>query len=81
MIGAESMLQSSFTLCNGLHDLPTLLNTVQGIMQYYDRTRDKASYESNRNFADRKSKEYMLQIQEAQQNSLHQTIMQCQGFG
>ena len=81
MEGAKSMLTSSYTLGSGLHDLPTMLNTVQGIMQFSEATGDAATHESNRSWTEKKSKEYLLQIQAAQQAQIHHRIMQQQGFG
>ena len=80
MMGAQSMLQSSFTLSKGLHDLPTMLAAVQGIMKYHEKTGDTEGYDANVQFTDRKNTEYLQQIQLAQSTQMHSTIMQWQGF-
>ncbi len=80
MMGAQSMLQSSLTLSKSLHDLPTLLAALQGILQYHEKTGDMANYESDVQYMDKKHAEYVQEVDLAQETHLHSRIMQWQGF-
>ena len=78
--GAKTMLQSSFTLSTALHDMPTLVASLQGISELYGHLRDTSNYNDSLQHADRKRMEYMQIIQHANSTPSHRHIMQWQGF-
>lgn len=80
-MGASSMLQSSFTLSKGLHDLPTMLSALQGISDYYSQTGDMTNFDKNFHYAANKRTAYVHLIEEAVQTAEHSKLMQWQGFG
>lgn len=79
-MGAQSMLQSSFTLSKGLHDLPTMLTALQGRSDFYAQTGDTTAFNANKEYVASKQAAYELIKQDAVQASEHSKIMQWQGF-
>lgn len=79
-MGAQSMLQSSFTLSKGLHDLPTMLTALQGISDYYAQAGDTKNFEANAQYAGSKHAAYVQAMQDAVQTAEHSKIMQWQDF-
>ena len=80
MMGAASMLQSSFTLSKGLHDVPTMLTALQGISDHHAKSGEMAQFHDNTRHATTKHAEYVQALQEASQTLLHRKIMQWQGL-
>lgn len=80
LLGASSMLQSSFTLSKGLHDLPTMLSALQGISDFHAQAGDVANFDTNAQYAADKHAAYVQIIQNAVQTAEHSKIMQWQGF-
>lgn len=79
-MGAQSMLQSSFTLSKGLHDLPTMLTALQGKSEFYAQTGDTKALNANNEYIVSKQAAYEHIKQDAVQASEHSKIMQWQGF-
>lgn len=79
-MGASSMLQSSFTLSKGLHDLPTMLSALQGISDFYFQTGDMTNFDKNSQYIASKRMAYEHTIESAVQTPEHSKIMRWQGF-
>ena len=79
-MGAQSMLQSSFTLTRGLHDLPTMLSALQGISEYHAQAGETEKFDANAQYAASKHAAYVQAMQDAVQTAEHSKIMQWQGF-
>lgn len=79
-MGAQSMLQSSFTLSKGLHDLPTMVTALQGMSDFYAQTGDTTAFNANQEYVASKQAAYAHIKQDAVEASEHSKIMQWQGF-
>ncbi|KAL3152138.1 hypothetical protein ABBQ32_001235 [Trebouxia sp. C0010 RCD-2024] len=79
-MGASSMLQSSFTLSKGLHDLPTMLSALQGISDFYSQTGDVTNFDKNSQYISSKRTAYVHTIENAVHTAEHGKIVQWQGF-
>lgn len=79
-MGAQSMLQASFTLSKGLHDLPTMLTALQGISDYHTQAGDTENFNANAQYAASKHAAYVQVMQDTVQTAEHSKIMQWQSF-
>ena len=81
MLGAQSMVQASFTLAKSIHDYPAMLSALAAVIQFHERNGDTDNVNHNIAYTESKMVLFQQQIQSAATTQDHVFIMQWQAPG